>query len=289
MLDLDQTNAMGDKYPLGKLIVEGKTKKVYAVKNNSSLVVLVAKDDITAGDGAKHDVLLGKAILANETTCNVFRLLSEEGLPVAFLEQDSNTSFVAPACHMLPYEVVVRREADGSYLKRNPESRRGMVFPELLLEFHLKTSGKVWKGHTLPCDDPFMTYDRNGRVFKLYHPTEPMLNQEPFRVLPESEVFTVEDERDLICRMGDTAKQAFIILEKAWQKQGGRLVDYKVEFGLGPYGSGALLLADVIDADSCRVLDSDNRPLSKQGYRDGADLDSVLATYQLVAELTSRF
>src|SRR5438128_8937851 len=113
------------KHALGPLVTEGKTKKVYAVKGGSGLVTVVAKDDITAGDGAKHDIIPDKGRLATATTCNVFRLLKTCGLPVAFDEQDSAISFSAPKCDMLPYEVVVRREAHGSYLKRNPHLAKG--------------------------------------------------------------------------------------------------------------------------------------------------------------------
>ena len=99
------------KQPLGKLVIEGKTKKVFQIKDGSDLVAVISKDDITAGDGAKHDIIPEKARYANQTTSNVFRLLKACGLPVAFVEQDSATSFIAPNCTMLPYEVVVRREA----------------------------------------------------------------------------------------------------------------------------------------------------------------------------------
>ena len=81
---------------LGKLLNEGKTKKIHQIAGSSDLVALVAKDDITAGDGAKHDIIPDKGRLANRTTCNVFRLLKTCGLPVAFEEQDSETSFIAP-------------------------------------------------------------------------------------------------------------------------------------------------------------------------------------------------
>ena len=47
----------------------------------------MAKDDITAGDGAKHDIIPDKGRLATATTCNVFRLLKACGLPVGFVEQ----------------------------------------------------------------------------------------------------------------------------------------------------------------------------------------------------------
>ena len=72
---------------------------------------VIAKDDITAGDGAKHDIIPEKGRVATATTSNVFRLLKACGLPIAFVEQDSATSFVAPNCVMLPYEVVVRRRS----------------------------------------------------------------------------------------------------------------------------------------------------------------------------------
>src|SRR3954466_13273388 len=67
---------------LGALVTEGKTKKIFRI-NGSDLVSVVAKDDITAGDGAKHDVIPDKGRLATATTCNVFRLLKACGLPVA--------------------------------------------------------------------------------------------------------------------------------------------------------------------------------------------------------------
>ena len=123
------------KHPLGALVTEGKTKKIHQIADHSDLVALVSKDDITAGDGAKHDVILDKGRHATATTCNVFRLLKACGLPVAFEEQDSATSFIAPKCSMLPYEVVVRREAHGSYLKRKPHFSKGQLFPRLIVEF----------------------------------------------------------------------------------------------------------------------------------------------------------
>ena len=82
------------------------------------------------------------------------------------------------------------------------------------------------------------------------------------------------------------ARQTFLVLEKAWQLQGGTLVDLKVEFG---YDSrGRLLLADVIDNDSWRVIE-DGSYIDKQVYRDGGALDDVAAKYRRVAEITDRF
>ena len=269
---------------LGTLVAEGKTKRIHEARGSAGLVTLVSKDDITAGDGAKHDVIPDKGRLANATTCNVFRLLKACGLPVAFVQQDSERSFMAPSCQMLPYEVVVRREAHGSYLKRNPHIAKGQLFPQVLLEFYLKTKDKNWKGKPLVADDPLMHFAK-GEIH-LLNPAKPIHGQAPFLVLKEADVFSHADEQDLFPEMRRIASHAFLVLEKAWQLEGGTLVDLKVEFGFDPKGN--LLLADVIDNDSWRVVES-GAYIDKQVYRDGGALDDVAAKYRRVAEITSRF
>jgi phosphoribosylaminoimidazole carboxylase/phosphoribosylaminoimidazole-succinocarboxamide synthase len=274
------------KHPLGALVTEGKTKKIYQIKGNADLVTVLAKDDITAGDGAKHDIIPDKGRLANATTSNVFRLLKACGVPVAFVEQDSATSFVAPGCTMLPYEVVVRREAHGSYLKRTPYFAKGQLFPQLVVEFFLKTKDKDWKGKPLVADDPLMKVSKDGAKIDLFNPAKPIIGQEPFLTLDSSEVLSRPDELKLYPEMAKIARKTFLILEKAWQLQGGTLVDFKVEFGFDAKGN--LLLADVIDNDSWRVLESGNY-IDKQVYRDGGALDDVASKYARVAAITGGF
>ena len=270
---------------LGALVTEGKTKKIFRIAG-SDLVSVVAKDDITAGDGAKHDVIPDKGRLATATTCNVFRLLKACGLPVAFEEQNSATSFIAPPCTMLPYEVVVRREAHGSALKRSPHYAKGQLFPKLLVEFYLKTKDKNWKGKPLVADDPLMQYEDGGAQIKLFNPAKPILGSEPFLVLQTADVFSHPEEYKFFPEMRRIARQAFLVLERAWALEGGTLVDFKVEFGFD--AKGKLLLADVIDNDSWRVLEN-GAYIDKQVYRDGGALDTVAAKYQQVAETTGAF
>jgi phosphoribosylaminoimidazole carboxylase/phosphoribosylaminoimidazole-succinocarboxamide synthase len=274
------------KYSIGAVVAEGKTKRIHQIAGRADLVALVAKDDITAGDGAKHDIIPDKGKLANATTCNVFRLLKACGLPVAFEHQDSPTSFVAPGCTMLPYEVVVRREAHGSYLKRNPHFAKGQLFPRLIVEFFLKTKDKNWKGKPLACDDPLMSYAEGAAEIALFNPAKPIQGQQPFLTLPASEVFDRKEEWKLFPEMQRLARRAFLVLEKAWQLEGGTLVDFKVEFGFDAKGN--LLLADVIDNDSWRVIESGSY-IDKQVYRDGGALDDVAAKYRQVAEITGHF
>jgi phosphoribosylaminoimidazole carboxylase/phosphoribosylaminoimidazole-succinocarboxamide synthase len=274
------------KHALGTVVAEGKTKRIHQIKGGGELVALVSKDDITAGDGAKHDVIPDKGRFANQTTCNVFRLLSACGLPVAFEGQDSPTSFIAPKCEMLPYEVVVRREAHGSYLKRTPHFAKGQLFPKLIVEFFLKTKDKDWKGKPLVADDPLMQYTDGDKQIALLNPAKPIIGQEPFLVLKTSEVFSRDDEWKSFAEMRRIATRAFLVLEKAWQLEGGTLVDFKVEFGFDT--QGRLLLADVIDNDSWRVVES-GAYIDKQVYRDGGALDDVAAKYRRVADITGHF
>jgi len=48
--------------PKVRKIAEGKTKIIYPFPRNKSLVRIVHKDDITAGDGVKRDILPGKGV-----------------------------------------------------------------------------------------------------------------------------------------------------------------------------------------------------------------------------------
>lgn len=288
--------------PGNRMVAEGKTKMLFDLFFHGEpwgKVLVVSKDDITAGDGAKHDIMSGKARYANQTACNVFDLLNNCGIPTAFIGQvnqfpqdtpeEYKNSFVAWKCTMLPYEVVVRREAHGSFLKRSPHLKKGHIFPQLVLEFYLKTSGKKWKGHDLVCDDPLMIHDEKG--IHLYDPKQPNFGNvvaTPFLTLPETEVFSREDEKELIVEMGEIARETFLILEKAWQLLGRKLVDFKVEFGISS-SDNKLLLSDVIDNDSWRVVDGTGSYMDKQVYRDGGNLDVVIEKYRQVAELTGLF
>ena len=116
----------------------GKTKIILRLENSENIVKIVSKNTITAKDGEKKDIMPGKARLANNTTSNVFELLTRHGIDTHFIRRAGQTSFFACECDMIPVEVVARRIAKGSYLKRNPKVVDGTVFDELKVEFFLK-------------------------------------------------------------------------------------------------------------------------------------------------------
>ena len=297
-------------------VVEGKTKRIYENVRDPKKVYLIAKCDITAGDGARHSIIPGKSKFATQTTCNVFRLLKASGIPVAFDSQVGTFTpsaddvkfygygFEATRCNMLQYEVVVRREAHGSYRDRHPHLPKGHIFPRLISEFFLKTKNKKWKsvkdGRMIDLlkDDPLMEFSPDGSQIKLFYPGHTseertnchpgaLVGQKPFLTLPEEDVCKRIDEMSVIRRMDTIARQSFLILERAWQILGKKIVDFKVEFGIGP--NGDLYLADVIDNDSWRLVDSDGGYICKQFYRDGGDLNEVARKYRHVSELSDWF
>lgn len=268
----------------GAMISEGKTKQILEIPGNADRVILRSKDDITAGDGKKHDALIGKAELANTTTCNVFTFLKKCGIPVAFVAPWNRHAFVATRCKMISLEVVVRREAHGSYLKRNPHVSKGVIFPRLLVEFYLKTSGRKWGTVPLPCDDPIIRVEDG--IGHLFEPSKPIYGQDTFLSFPISQIAGEEEGDVPLGAIEASARVVFLALERAWQILGRRLVDIKFEFGFS--SGGDLLLADVVDNDSWRVFENGEH-IDKQCYRDGEDLMTVLRKYKLVAGLTGQF
>lgn len=169
-------------------------------------------------------------------------------------------TFRAKWCAMLPYEVVVRREAHGSYLKRNPHCEKRYFFEEILVELFLKTNNKRWKDYELLCDDPLMRMIVDE--IHLYDPKEPLGSAKPFLVLDPLEVLQ-NPKSDPFKMMKVIARSTFLLLEQVWQLQGGRLVDFKIEFGITDNEKGSLVVADVIDNDSWRVIWMDGKHIDK--------------------------
>lgn len=242
---------------LGPRLAEGKTKLIYAHATDAALAIMLHKDSITAGDGARRSELPGKGALAGQTAANVFALLGRAGVPTHFVAAPEPAVTVVRRCTMLPLEVVTRRLATGSYLRRNPELAEGSRFEPPLVEFFLKDDA---------AHDPLIS---------------------PAEIIASNHASAAEVER-----LAAVARQVFGLLERAWAAQEVTLVDLKIEFGRTNLGE--LLVADVVDNDSWRIWPGGEqaRMLDKQLYRNAAVVDDalladVLARYARVAELTA--
>lgn len=275
--------------------IEGKTKIIEPLFGIPEIGLVTTKDDLTAHDGEKRDVMVGKAELATRTTCNVCELLRNHDLRVAYIGRDGPTTFLTEIHKMIPVEVVVRQYAVGSYCERHPDVERRSRLSPPVLEFFYKTTGKRIGDFKLPCDDPLMVVDwpqdANDPTIMLYNPHLPLtqpIGEFPYKGLDRDERYHL---RILLHDAGPLALRVFHVLSEAWMSVGGCIVDFKIEFGIcrGEDGDDMeLVICDVIDCDSWRVYWNDIQ-LSKQPYRDGDNLEKVLAIYRLAASLTDRF
>jgi phosphoribosylaminoimidazole-succinocarboxamide synthase len=269
-----------------KVVADGKTKRITLFEEGDGKLVVVKNiDAVTKNNGETRNLIADKGILSNTTICNVFELLKDCGVPVAFERKLDATSFLAPLCDMIKLEVVARRRVRGSALKRHPYLAEYHRFERLVVELYLKTKDRKWLDHDLPCDDPLAVYDRDRNVFDLYDPATPLYAQEPFLPIPAEEVIP-GDVMKRLEQIDAIIRRVVLILEKAWQMLGGCLDDLKLEFGIDPHGR--LVVADGISNDEWR-LRFNGVEVSKQCFRDDAPLEAVAMNYRFVAEQTACF
>jgi phosphoribosylaminoimidazole-succinocarboxamide synthase len=282
--DLDVDDLMG---LIGDttMLAEGKTKTVEAVGNGEVLVR--SKDDITAGDGAKHDLLDGKAAASTRTTCNIFQLLERNGVRTHFVDRVDDITFRAREVEMLPLELVARRYASGSRRDRFPDLLDGARFEDIVFEVFEKDDAS---------HDPLLEFDFDAGVLRRIVPNAQaaaaigpdtragdLISEE---TLTESRYAHVSPE--LVARLRSRAVSTFEVIEEAWNEHGGVYIDVKIECGFDRE-TGELLVADVIDSDSGR-LRFGSVDMSKQSYRDGtATLPELKRKFDEVAALTDRF
>ncbi|MBD3359148.1 MAG: hypothetical protein GF365_00345 [Candidatus Buchananbacteria bacterium] len=306
----------------GELLSEGKTKRIFEIKQHPELIWVQNKDEVTANDDEAFTKRFdSKAVCATKTTVKIFQLLNACGLPTAFVEQVSDTEFIAKKCEMIPLEVIARRLAVGSFVKRRPElkalvGQKPHRFHAVCREFFLKTTkGKLEKGGksqdlglpeipaqkgTKPLDDPLIK-DVYADSWELMMPKQPDWEQgadlgikvDPHEaVLPANPEITIQidgtesSSLNVIKAMDKLNHESFLAIEKAWALLGYVLVDWKIEFGWTE--DGLLVISDVIDNDSWRLRDRNFQELSKQLHRDGLPLSEIEAKYGLVTDMVQQ-
>lgn len=266
------------------LITEGKTKKVWARAEDPYIVDIENKDDITAGDGARHDVMVGKAVSATHTTCHCFELLRRMGLNTHYLAPVDERTFRARRMRMIPIELVARRIATGSFLKRRPDVTEGRVFDNLVIEFFAKDDAN---------HDPLMIPDFTGNRILYYDAKQPLAAG---FLREESMSGTGRGLYELVPKLVSSTERAFKILERAWAAQNVSLVDLKIECGRDDEHEDIIRISDVIDNDSWRIWPGGEKTnmKDKQVYRNLAEtspetLAAVHDNYAWVAQATRQF
>ena len=202
-----------------KLLYEGKAKQLFKTDKDNQLIQFF-KDDATAFNKKKHEIINSKGVLNNLISENIFKYLGENGIPNHFIERLNEREQLIKKVEIIPIEVVVRNKAAGTFTKRFG-IEEGMDLPETLIEFNLKDDEH---------DDPLIS-DEHIKVFKWAN---------------QSEIDDIKHKAILINKyLTDLFNQIDILL-----------VDFKIEFGrFYSNGKTEIILADEISPDSCRLWD----------------------------------
>jgi len=222
---------------------EGKTKIVYEGENPEERI-LFFKDDITAFDGVKRDMIPGKGEINASMMEILFNELGKGGISTHFIKRLDSNRILVKGLDMIKLEVVCRNIAAGHFVKRFPTFKTGDRLPMPIVEFY-------WKNEEL--HDPLLTED-HVLVLKLA-------------------------SREAENSMKSITLRANEILGEFLARRGFTLVDFKLEFGHD--GGGNLLVGDELNCDSMRIWDSNTgRCYDKDIYRTGSNLEDVMRTYR---------
>ena len=223
-----------------ELINSGKVKSVYNTDDDDK-VIIEFSDDMTAGDGARKEVMNNKGAYNAVISSKIFKVLEENGIDTQFIDLPEPNVMVAKKLEMIPIEVIVRNIATGSLVRRYP----------------------IEDGTKL--DPPLVQMDFKNDD---YH--DPMLNDSIIKALG----IATQEEIDILT---EKALKINEILTAFFADAGIILVDYKVEFGKDKDGN--TLLGDEISPDGCRLWDSETlEMLDKELFRKGKD-DEVMDAY----------
>ena len=227
-------------------IYEGKAKVLYEGPEPGTLIQHF-KDDATAFNAKKHQVIEGKGVLINRISEYLCQHLNDIGVPTHFIRRLNMREQLIREVEIVPLEVVVRNVAAGSFAKRFGVEE-GTQLPRSIMEFFYKN-------------------DALG---------DPMVTEEHITAFGWATPQDLDDIVALTLRVNDFLFGLFLGC-------GIKLIDFKVEFGrLYEDDMVRIVLADEISPDSCRLWDlRTNEKLDKDRFR--RDLGKVEEAYQEVA------
>lgn len=228
-------------------IYEGKAKILYEGPEPGTLIQFF-KDDATAFNKKKHDIIDGKGVLNNRISEYIFNHLNRIGIPTHFIKRLNMREQLIKEVEIVPLEVIVRNIAAGT-LSTRLGIEEGTVLPRSIIEFCYKKD---------ELDDP-------------------LVSEEHITALGWASPQEIDDIMAMAIRINDFLSGLFIGV-------GIQLVDFKIEFGrLVEDGQMRIVLADEISPDSCRLWDAETKQkLDKDVFR--RDLGGLVEAYQEVAK-----
>jgi len=225
------------------LLYTGKAKSVFRTDVKGRLIVEF-RDDITAFDGGKKDVLKNKGNYNAGVSAFFFDYLGQNGVKTHFVKMLAPDRMVVRELQMIPLEVIVRNVAAGSLVRNYP----------------------IKEGTSL--DPPVIVID-----YKDDSRHDPMLNDEIILALGLTTAAELKKIKKIALEINS-------LLSELLAAEGITLVDFKLEFGRQ---GKTIYLGDEISMDSMRLWDKKTgESMDKDVYR--FEKGDVMATYNRVAQ-----
>ena len=133
-------------------IYEGKAKVLYEGPEPGTLIQHF-KDDATAFNAKKHEVIEGKGVLNNRISEYLFQRLNDIGVPTHFIRRLNMREQLIREVEIIPLSVAVRNVAAGSLAK----ARATLVSPGAV----------ALRGHELGFTHGFLVRDPDGHVLQI--------------------------------------------------------------------------------------------------------------------------
>ena len=227
-------------------IYEGKAKILYEGPEPGTLIQFF-KDDATAFNAKKHEVIDGKGVINNRISEHIFTHLNKIGIPTHFIRRLNMREQLIKEVEIIPLEIVVRNIAAGS-LSTRLGIEEGTVLPRSIIEFYYKSDAL----------------------------NDPMVSEEHITAFGWAAPQEIDDLMALAIRVND-------FLSGLFAGVGIQLVDFKISEGLLLHVLVMrIVVADEISPDSCRLWDSTtNEKMDKDRFR--RDMGGLVEAYQEVA------
>jgi len=257
-----------DYYKKGEIISSWETNNIYWVEWEPDFAIMENNDNISCWNWDRIEEWEWKAKLSTEITSNVFEYLNKY-IRTHFVERLSSNEILVEKCDMLPVECVFRFVAAWSkkeqymYWDNATEDWTFLNMPIMELyykgevltldgELILDPMIKIWEGG-LP------DVDNKWRLCLLYPKTwEPIIYAAVFEWSVEKQL-SFSDLKKQAKDIVEKAEKLFIkthavwhLINKFYSKVWITLFEWKIEFWINK--SNELVLADVIDWDSCRLM-----------------------------------
>ncbi|GHE85822.1 phosphoribosylaminoimidazole-succinocarboxamide synthase [Aliiroseovarius zhejiangensis] len=229
-----------------KKLYEGKAKILYE-GTEPGTIVQYFKDDATAFNAEKKDVIDGKGVLNNRLSEFFMKGLTQLGIPNHFIKRLNMREQLVRAAEIIPLEIIVRNVAAGSIAKRLG-IEEGTPLPRPIVEFSYK-------------DDSL---------------GDPLVPEEYIAAFGWASQQEMDEIVSMALRVND-------YLSGVMYGVGIKLVDFKIEMGRVYEGDfPRLIVADEISPDSCRLWDIETgQKLDKDVFR--RDLGNLADAYTEVA------